>query len=126
MLYVDCKFIFIYGLNDWFVCVVYSFVGYIVILFIVLELGCLFLVYIDIIVVGLLMVIIKKSILFGKGLGKDRISLKKLLYDWFLIRLCFFLNRDFCYFLKLIFVKKKKVIKNNKFLFLYKMYVKSL
>lgn len=53
MLYVDCKFIFIYGLNVWFVCVVYSFVGYIVILFIVLELGCLFLVYIDIIVVGL-------------------------------------------------------------------------
>lgn len=126
MLYVDCKFIFIYGLNDWFVCVVYSFVGYIVILFIVLELGCLFLVYIDIIVVGLLMVIVKNSILFGKGLGKDRISLKKLLYDLFLIRLCFFLNRDFCYFLKLIFVKKKKVIKNNKFLFLYKMYVKSL
>lgn len=78
MLYVDCKFILIYGLNVRFVCVVYSFVGYIVILFIVLELGCLFLVYIDIIVVGLLMVIVKNSILFGKGLGKDRF----IIYVW--------------------------------------------
>lgn len=89
-------------------CAVYSPVGHTVTLSTALEPGRSFLVYTDTIVVGLLTATVKNSILSGKGLGKDRISLKKPSHDLPLTRSCLFLNRDLCYFLKLIFVKKKK------------------